>query len=55
MLQMDYTPETAVEKAGDVFGATKLTTKGNLQKFKTLLESRGHETGAWRGTVQQQH
>ena len=49
MLQMDYTPQTAVEKAGDALGATKLTAKGNLKKFKALLESRGHETGAWRG------
>lgn len=52
-LQMDYTPETAVEKVGDAVGATKLTAKGNLKKFKTLLESRGHETGGWRGTVPQ--
>jgi uncharacterized membrane protein len=55
MLQMDYTPETAIEKVGDAVGATKLTAKGNLKKFKTLLESRGQETGAWRGTVSQQH
>lgn len=53
MLQMDYTPETAIEKVGDAVGATKLTAKGNLKKFKTLLESRGQETGAWRGTVPQ--
>jgi uncharacterized membrane protein len=55
MLQMDYTPQTPVEKAGDAMGATKLTTKGNLKKFKALLESRGHETGGWRGTVNQTH
>jgi uncharacterized membrane protein len=55
MLQMDYTPETLVEKAGDVVGATKLTAKGNLKKFKALLESRGQETGAWRGSVPQAH
>lgn len=55
MLQMDYTPQTAVEKAGDALGATKLTAKGNLKKFKALLESRGHETGAWRGEVAQSH
>jgi uncharacterized membrane protein len=52
MLQMDYRPQTLVEKAGDAVGAVKLTTKGNLKRFKDLLERRGHETGAWRGTVQ---
>jgi uncharacterized membrane protein len=51
-LQMDYQPETLVEKLGDSFGAVKLTAKGNLKKFKQLVESRGTETGAWRGTVQ---
>lgn len=55
MLQMDYSPETGAEKVADAGGAVKLTTKGNLKRFKKLLESRGHETGAWRGTVQQHH
>ena len=53
MLQMDYAPETLVEKAADVGGAVKLTAKGNLKRFKKLLENRGTETGAWRGTVTQ--
>jgi uncharacterized membrane protein len=51
-LQMDYQPQTAIEKLGDTFGAVKLTAKGNLKKFKQLVESRGTETGAWRGAVQ---
>jgi uncharacterized membrane protein len=53
MLQMDYEPETAGEKVADAAGAVKLTTKGNLTRFKDLLESRGRETGAWRGSVMQ--
>jgi uncharacterized membrane protein len=53
MLQMDYEPDTAAERAADAGGAVKLTTKGNLKRFKKLLESRGHETGAWRGSVLQ--
>jgi uncharacterized membrane protein len=53
MLQMDYNPETVIEKVGDAVGAVKLTTKGNLKKFKHLVEERGAETGAWRGSVQQ--
>ncbi len=53
MLQMDYEPETLVEKVGDAVGGVKLTTKGNLKRFKQLVEARGVETGAWRGTVAQ--
>jgi uncharacterized membrane protein len=51
MLQMDYEPETVVEKLGDAIGAVKFTAKGNLKKFKKLVEQRGVETGAWRGSV----
>jgi uncharacterized membrane protein len=53
MLQMDYSPDGVVEKVGDSVGAVKLTTKGNLKKFKRLVEARGVETGAWRGQVTQ--
>jgi uncharacterized membrane protein len=53
MLQMDYTPDGVVEKIGDTVGAVKLTTKGNLKKFKRLVEARGVESGAWRGEVTQ--
>jgi uncharacterized membrane protein len=52
-LSMTYMPETTAEEVGDAFGAVKLQTKENLNKFKQLLESRGSETGAWRGTVHQ--
>ena len=52
-LQMNYDPETVGEKIGDAVGIVKLTTKGNLKRFKQLVEARGAETGAWRGTVAQ--
>lgn len=55
MLHMDYQPETAGEKIGDVLGGLKLTAKDNLKRFKDLIEGRGVETGAWRGAVTQQH
>ncbi len=51
MLQMDYAPEGLGEQFGDAIGAVKLTAKGNLKRFKELVEARGTETGAWRGTV----
>jgi uncharacterized membrane protein len=53
MLQMDYDPQTFDEKVGDALGLVKMQIKGNLKRFKELLESRGQETGAWRGTVNQ--
>jgi uncharacterized membrane protein len=53
VLHMDYQPETAGERIGDAVGGVKLIAKGNLRRFKDLIEGRGVETGAWRGTVVQ--
>lgn len=52
MLQMDYDPQTLSEKVGGALGGVKLTAKGNLKRFKELIEGRGVESGAWRGTVE---
>lgn len=51
MLQMDYEPEGMDEKIGDALGAVRMETRANLKRFKQMLESRGSETGAWRGSV----
>ena len=51
VLQMQYEPETTGERIGDALGGVKLTAKGNLKRFKELVEQRGVETGGWRGTV----
>ena len=53
MLQLEYEPEGLVEKAGDALGILKARTKADLERFKSFIESRGQETGAWRGEVQQ--
>jgi uncharacterized membrane protein len=53
MLQMEYEPEGAVEKAGDAAGIVGSRIKGDLQRYKEFIESRGQETGAWRGEVSQ--
>lgn len=53
MLQMDYDPQSFGEQVGDALGAVRMETKKNLEHFKTLLESRGKESGAWRGSVMQ--
>jgi len=50
-LQMDYDPESFVEQIGDALGAVRMEARGNLKRFKEMLESRGTESGAWRGSV----
>ena len=51
MLQMEYDPEGVVEKAGDAVGVVSQRVLGDLERFKRYIENRGHETGAWRGSV----
>jgi hypothetical protein len=36
-----------------VLGVVKGRIKGDLARFKEFIESRGSETGAWRGEVEQ--
>ena len=50
-LKLDYEPEGAVEKAGDVLHIVERRVQGDLERFKKFIESRGTETGAWRGEV----
>ncbi len=53
MLQLDFEPEGAVESAGDALGVPERQVEGDLERFKEFIESRGSETGAWRGEVDQ--
>jgi uncharacterized membrane protein len=50
-LQIDTDPKGFVEKVGDAAGVPNMNAKGDLKRFKQFIESRGHETGAWRGEV----
>jgi uncharacterized membrane protein len=52
-VQMDVEPEGAVEGVGDAIGVPDRRVKGDLERFKEFIEGRGHETGAWRGQVNQ--
>ncbi len=52
-VQLDSEPEGIVEKAGDALGILKRRVKGDLARFKELIESQGTETGAWRGEIEQ--
>ena len=51
MLQLEYEPEGMVENVGDAIGIVSQRVEGDLKRFKEFIESRGQETGAWRGTI----
>ncbi len=50
-LTLDYEPEGLVEKAGDALNVVERQATGDLERFKSFIESRGGETGGWRGEV----
>jgi uncharacterized membrane protein len=50
--QMDIDPDGFVESVADKLGILDRKVKGDMERFKTFIESRGaQETGAWRGDV----
>ena len=51
-LTMDWDPEGVVQRAGDALGFDDRQVKGDLERFKEFIESRGKETGAWRGEIE---
>jgi len=50
-LDLDVEPQDLVEKIGDKLGFVSKQSEGDLKRFKDFIESRGRETGAWRGEV----
>jgi len=46
-----YDPEGIVETVGDKLGFVGRRVEGDLERFKTFIEGRGAETGAWRGEI----
>jgi uncharacterized membrane protein len=50
-VQLDWQPEGVVEKAGAVVGVDDRQVSHDLDRFKTFIEKRGQESGAWRGDV----
>lgn len=51
IVQLDYEPHGITEKVADSLGIVSRRVEGDLERFKDLIEQRGHETGGWRGTV----
>jgi uncharacterized membrane protein len=52
-LHMSYLPQGTAEKVGSSAGLDDRRVRGDLERFRELIESRQTETGAWRGEVAQ--
>ena len=50
-LSMSYKAEGPLEQAGSAAGLDSKRVRGDLGRFKLLIEGRGEESGAWRGEV----
>jgi uncharacterized membrane protein len=50
-LAMAYEPEDAIENVGDALGIFSGRVEDSVEGFKKFIESRGQETGQWRGEV----
>ena len=51
-LAMAYDPRGIVENIGDSLGMVRQRIERSLIAFRKFIESRQHETGAWRGEVE---
>ncbi|WP_030454802.1 SRPBCC family protein [Herbidospora cretacea] len=54
-LRMEYDPEGFTETVGDALQIVRMRVNGDLDRFKEFIESRGGETGGWRGDVGDRH
>ena len=50
-LSMSYQAEGALEQIGSAAGLDAARVRGDLKRFKDLIESRGTESGEWRGEI----
>ncbi|MEO7117597.1 MAG: SRPBCC family protein [Candidatus Limnocylindrales bacterium] len=48
---IDADPQGVIENIGDAIGLLDHQVKGDLDRFKTFIESRHDATGAWRGEI----
>ena len=51
MLQLEFDPEGFIENVGAGLGAVDRRVEGDLERFRDFIQSRGSETGSWRGEV----
>jgi uncharacterized membrane protein len=51
-VQMEHETEGLREQIGSALGVDSRRVKSDLERFKDLIESRGVESGAWRGEIE---
>jgi hypothetical protein len=51
MVELDFAPEGVVENVGSAVRADDRRVEADLGRFKDMIESRGQESGKWRGKV----
>jgi uncharacterized membrane protein len=52
-LEISYDPQGFIENVGDAVGLVSRRIENDLEHFKEFIENRGHESGAWRGTIRE--
>jgi uncharacterized membrane protein len=52
-VEMEHETEGMVEALGSALGSDSRQVSQDLDRFRELVETRGAETGAWRGEVQE--
>jgi hypothetical protein len=50
-LALEYEPEGLMETVGDKLNIVENRAEGDLERFKSFIESEPEATGAWRGSV----
>ncbi len=50
-VRIEYDPKGMVENVGDTMGLVGRRVEGDLKRFKEFIESRGTESGSWRGEI----
>jgi uncharacterized protein (TIGR02271 family) len=50
-VRMEYEPEGMLENIAGFFNTADARVAGDLERFKEFVESRGSETGEWRGEI----
>jgi uncharacterized membrane protein len=51
-LRMTYRADGAADVIGSAIGLDELRVRGDLERFRDLIEERKSATGAWRGTIE---
>jgi uncharacterized membrane protein len=51
-VQMQHDADGMLEQLGSEVGLDSRRVQGDLERFKDLVESRGVESGAWRGEIE---